>query len=110
MLSPRYLFPSPLRGKIKEWGALQRFDDLLHDSIYVFQHVVIPKSQDNKSLVTQPIITLRIIIRVFRMLSAINFNHQPFFQAHIIDNILPHWLLPAKFKTVNLPETKLLPE
>ena len=37
------------------------------------------------------------------MLSAVNFDDQSFFQTYKIDDVTSHWLLSAKFATVNLP-------
>ena len=74
---------------MKEGGALQFFNNHVHDSFNILQHIMIPKSQNSETLISEPSITVSIVIRVFSMLSPINFNNQSLFQAHKIDNVSP---------------------
>jgi len=72
--------------------------------VYVFQHVVVPKSENAKTLIAQPSIALGIIIRLLSVLSSVDLNHQSHFQTHKIDNIPSQRLLSAKFEPFDLPQ------
>jgi hypothetical protein len=76
----------------------------------IFQNFVVPKSQNNKSLMSQPRVTLSIISHLLGMLSSIHFNDHSFFQADEVHNITSQWLLPPKFVATQLPQPQLTPQ
>ena len=102
--------PSPLRGRTEVGGASQVFSDLLQYPVSVLHHIVIPKPQNNETLIAEPNITLSIIFCVLRVLSAVELNDHSFPQTRKIDNVASQWLLPTEFATVNLPVAKFLPQ
>jgi hypothetical protein len=104
------LFPSPLRGRIKEGGIAQGFDNHVNHSIHVLKYIVIPKSQDIETLIPQPDISLNIVSHLLTMLSAVDLNDQSFFQTNKIDDVASQRLLAAKLNTVNLPESEFPPK
>jgi hypothetical protein len=71
---------------------------------------VIPKSQDIETLIPQPSISLNIVSNLLAMLSAIDLNDQSFFQTNEVNDVAPQRLLPAKLKTVYLPESEFPPK
>jgi hypothetical protein len=104
------LFPSPLRGRIKEGGISQGFDNHVNDSIDVLKYIVIPKSQNIETLIPQPDISVNIVSYLLTMLPAVDLNNQPFFQTNKINDVASHRLLAAKLKTVYLPESEFTPK
>jgi hypothetical protein len=108
--SSHNLFPSPLRGRIKEGGISQSSDNQVNDSIDVLKYIVMPKSQDIKTLIPQPSISLNIVSNLLAMLSAVDLNDQSFFQTNEVNDVASQRLLPAKLKTVYLPESEFLPK
>jgi hypothetical protein len=104
------LFPSPLRGRIKEGGIAQGFDNHVNNSIDVLNYIVIPKSQDIETLIPQPDISLNIVSYLLTMLSAVDLDDQSFFQTNKIDDVASQRLLAAKLKTVYLPESEFPPK
>jgi hypothetical protein len=61
------------------------------------QHIVVPKTQDNKILTSQPSITHRIMLLLARcMLSTINFDDQSRVEANEVSNIRTYWHLSTK--------------
>jgi hypothetical protein len=99
-----------LRGRIKEGGISQGFDNHGNDSIDVLKYIVIPKSQDIETLIPQPDISLNIVSYLLTMLSAVDLDDQSFFQTNKIDDVASQRLLAAKLKTVYLPESKFPPK
>jgi hypothetical protein len=99
-----------LRGRNEEGGILKGFQYSIRDTFAVLNDIVVPKSENRKTLRAQPCIALSIVFAIFRMLSAIKLDNQSSFQANEIDNIATKGLLPAKLKSVNLPAAKLLPK
>jgi hypothetical protein len=104
------LFPSPLRGRIKEGGISQGFDNHVNNSIDVLKYIVIPKSQDIETLIPQPGISLNIVSYLLTVLSAVDLDDQSFFQTNKIDDVASQRLLAAKLKTVYLPESEFPPK
>jgi hypothetical protein len=102
--------PSPLRGRNEVGGALQILSNPLQNPVYVSEHIVVPKPQNNETLIAKPNITLFIVIFLLHVLSAVEFDNQSLLQAYEIDDVAPQRLLAAKLATVKLPITKLLPE
>jgi hypothetical protein len=99
-----------LRGRIKEGGISQSSDNQVNDSIDVLKYIVMPKSQDIKTLIPQPSISLNIVSNLLAMLSAVDLNDQSFFQTNEVNDVASQRLLPAKLKTVYLPESEFLPK
>ena len=64
----------------------------------LLQYVVIPKSQDTKALLLQPLRAGVVIGQRLRLtvLSAIQLNHQLLLQANEIQHIGTEWMLPAE--------------
>lgn len=89
---------------------MQILSNPLQNPVYVSEHVVIPKSQNEESLIAKPPITSFVIICLLSVLSAIKFDNQSLLQAYEIDDVASQRLLATKFATVKLPITKLLPE
>jgi hypothetical protein len=50
------------------------------------------------------------MIHFLSVLSAIKFYDESFLQTHKIDDVIPQRLLAAEFVTIQLPETKPLPQ
>jgi hypothetical protein len=71
---------------------------------------VIPKSQDNKTLVAQPSVSLIVIIPLSSVLTSVYFDNQSPLETYKINNERAQRLLSAKFKTINLPKTQLSPK
>jgi len=99
-----------LRGRIKEGGISHGFDNQVNDFIDVLKYIVIPESQDIETLIPQPSISLTIVRSLLTMLSAVDLDDYPFFQADKIDDVASQRLLPAKLKTVYLPESEFPPK
>ena len=74
--------------------------------IQIVQHIIIPESQDAKSLTLQPRGSLCIcnLIWTLAVLAPINFNDDFVLEANKIDYIFPNWLLAAKFETRQLSQ------
>jgi hypothetical protein len=103
-------YPSPLRGRIKEGGISQGFDNHVNDSIDVLKYIVIPKSQDSKTLISQPSVTLCIKTSLLSVLSSIHLNHDSLFQTDKVYDITPQRLLSPEFVAVNPPQAELAPK
>ena len=88
---------------------MSAFNNHLHYSVDVLEHIVVPKSQNTETLSAQPSVTLSIMIQFWSVLAAINFYDESFLQTHKIDDVIPQRLLAPKFVTIHLPETKPLP-
>lgn len=71
---------------------------------------MIPESQCNKTLVTQPSVSLFIMKRLFSVLTAIEFDNQPFLQTYEINNVITQRLLSSKFKPIDLRQTQFSPK
>jgi len=65
----------PLRGRIEVGGALQSTHNHLEHALDIRQHIVVPTSHYDKTLITQPSVTLGVVLGLFRVLSAVEFNN-----------------------------------
>jgi hypothetical protein len=74
-----------LRGRIEVGGAFQFLNNLLHNPIDILHHIVVPKAQNNGTLITKPGIAIPIVIRPLSMLSTVQLDNQSFLQTHKID-------------------------
>jgi hypothetical protein len=104
------LFPSPLRGRMKEGGAFQSLINLLRDTLDIVDHFVVPESKHSITLRDQPLVTRCIVSFVVGMLATVDFDYQLRFQTDEIDNVRPHRPLSAKLATVDLTESNAPPQ
>jgi hypothetical protein len=71
---------------------------------------MVPKSENRKSLIAQPLSALRVAICYFPMLATIDFNYHSLLQADEIHNIGAYRSLSAKSPTANLSQSQMPPQ
>jgi hypothetical protein len=110
--------PSPLVG---EGGASRseatgegflRFDELcqniLQNAGRSLQHVIVPVTLDSETFGLQDRFSLHVALRRC-VLTTIDFNDEPFFEANEIENKCLKWRLPPKFEEPKASITKQPP-
>ena len=102
--------PPPLAGEEEGGGFFQCLPNYLRNSTSLCQHFMIPKAENQKSLLAQPVIALSVTVCCFAMLAAIDFNDYPLLQADEIENVWAHRSLPAKSDAANLSQSQMLPQ
>jgi len=97
-------FPLPAREGVRGWGspAQAPFPDNLKNTHNIFDHFIIPKSQNHESIRTQTGIPLCIVLLIFRMLPTIKLYDNPFIEGDEVNNIRLNRLLSAEFYAFNL--------
>jgi hypothetical protein len=93
-----------VRGRLRELG-LNAFEDTFDIS----KNLVVPETQHLVSALYQPLIARSIAIAQ-RVLTAINFNHEPPLAADEVNNIRPDRMLPNKFATIERARAELVPK
>jgi len=83
-------------------------DDFEH-SFNVFKDFIIPESQHNKTVRTKTDISLHIVPRIFRMLSAVKFNDNPCVEGDEVNYVCFNCLLPAKLDAFKLTVSQMPP-
>jgi hypothetical protein len=70
------------------WGVVQRVIDQCQYTFEVFIDIVVPKAQDLESLLGEMIVTFCVTprMRIDVMLTAIDFDDEPMFEADKIDD------------------------
>ena len=90
--------------------AIQRREDRFHDTLGLFQHVSVPKSQDAIAVQANERITPFIIVRLFNVLAAVQLDDDRRFEADEIADIGAEWALPAKLEARKSAITQGVPE
>src|SRR5262245_47788896 len=85
-------------------------ENCFQDSCQVIDYVVVPESQNYKSLCFQPAVPFRVVVRGFRVLAAIQFDDQSRLKANEIDDIVTYRLLPLEFKTLESMSAQFAPD
>lgn len=83
----------------------QRLPNRLEHAIHVFEHLVVPEPQNKKASTFQKNRTQRICFSPFRMLTAIQFDHDHSFQTRKIEDVIGEGMLPPELATIELPCT-----
>jgi hypothetical protein len=83
--------------------------DGLKNTLAIFEHIRIPEPQHPIALRLQPAIARYVALR-FRMLAAIQFDHQSPLVTHKVDDVLANWRLPAKAQSIEAVGAELHPE
>src|SRR6266851_1535032 len=94
------------------WGDLRgkvRGDDV-EDALDIAKHLVVPKSQDVKSLSLQPSCSRIVFNDATRVLPAIDFDDEPSGKAREIDNVRTDRHLPAESMAIDLLKAKRRPQ
>ena len=89
---------------------MQRSPNRICDRIPITKHVVIPKARDAKPFLLKPCSTIRIILAIERVLSAVEFDNESMFETNKVDDKSPQRNLAAKFKLTEAPTAKTLPD
>jgi hypothetical protein len=84
-------------------------EDRLPNSFDIFQHFIVPETEDTVSVLYEPAIALAVAV-IFGMLSAIDFDHEPFLSTDKIGDIRPDRLLPNEFEPAQRSGTKIPPK
>jgi hypothetical protein len=93
------LLPLPLAGE--GWGEGKRFGnlpDLFHDRIRFIQYFVIPESERLESFAAHRGFATRVVRSRFDVLPAIQFDHEPEFDACEIGDEIADGSLAPKFQ------------
>jgi hypothetical protein len=99
---------SPLAGEDGGGGRvaiLQRSPNHLFDRHRILQDLCIPEPQNPEAFSFQPRGPLRIIFRLFCVLSAVHLDDQPLLQTDEVDDVRPQGLLAPKLVPTELPQT-----
>jgi hypothetical protein len=86
------------------WGVLQRLPNHLHDTLGIFEHVIVPESDDAVT-VAQQLDTMQVIIFRVGMLTTVELNHEPSRRASEIGDAPTDGMLATE-----LPRKAALPE
>ena len=70
---------------------------------------MVPETVDCEPLIMKPQIPDRILVLRVRMLTSVHFYHNFLFKTDKVDNVPPNRLLPAKFRSIKLFPSKMLP-
>jgi hypothetical protein len=90
---------------------MQGLRDTLQNATKIFQHIIVPETQDTKALCPQPCIAFRIIRRFGRsVLPTIDLNDEPCFEADKIHNIRTNRKLSPKRQTLKAMRSQPLPD
>jgi hypothetical protein len=67
------------------------------DTVQVLKHIIVPEPHNDEPLISEP--SVPIVVSTFRnrMLTAIDFNDEAFFETHEIDDKITDRLLPSEF-------------
>jgi len=95
---------------MEEGGAFHSLINLVSDTFDFLQHIMIPESENGKSLVAQPCIPFGVIVTLFRVLAAIEFDNDSLLQADKVDDVAPQRLLAAELAAFNLPHSDPMPK
>ena len=85
------------------------FGDLPHHGICIGKDIVVPKSQNDKSLITQPAVTFKVAFHLGSMLSAIQLHNQPRIKANIVHNVRAYRNLAAERIAAETVSAKAIP-
>jgi hypothetical protein len=88
----------------------RRSDNRFDNTVYVAQHVVIPEAQNKKTVRFKIGRSFCIVIAVFGMLSAIEFDNQPCRLAAKIHDIRLDRHLPTKFQSIQAAVAQAKPQ
>jgi hypothetical protein len=88
---------------------MQGFGEQGHDTFDVRQYFVVPKAHHPKPVRGEPPIAPFVPQRI-GMLSAVDFDHEPFLEADKVGNEIPKRHLPAKLETGKSPIPKCEPQ
>ena len=75
-----------------------------HDTVCVLHDIVVPESDHAEAMSTEPFVAYGVIASRFVMLSAVDFDDYPHFQAHEIDNVASNGKLAPEAQTVELAQ------
>ena len=110
-------FPSPLGGEggarsaPGEGSACQEIEfckQVFQDRRAPLQHIIVPVADDPKSFSCQDGVPL-LVMQIFDVLAAINFDQDPAFEAHEIQYEVLKWHLPPKLEAREATVAKQMP-
>jgi hypothetical protein len=70
---------------------------------------VVPKSENDESLLSQPFVTFSITRLNVAVLPTVDFYRDSLLQADEIHDVWAYWSLPTKSVAVDLPQSEMLP-
>lgn len=95
-------------------GGGSRFQALLPDnfnySLDIFDYIVVPKPHYCKTVRPQTVVSSLIVLNIFRMLSTVKLNDNPFFERDEVNNVFFNHLLSAELDTFKLTVSQIAPE
>jgi hypothetical protein len=97
----RRFSPSPSRGG-PGWGwvaAMQPLPNRLEDSVDVIEYLIVPEPQHKKSRLLQKRGAYPIDLNVFRVLTAIQLDNNPPFQANEVQDVVPERVLTPELQS-----------
>jgi hypothetical protein len=84
--------------------------DYLKDTMDIGKNIIVPESQNAKSLSLEPGITPLVLVAPDCMLSSVKLDHDPFLKADEVYDILSYGLLPLEFQAIHPFRPKVLPQ
>jgi len=88
----------------------QRIGDAGQHAIEIPEDIIIPESDDSKSMGFEPRSPCSIFIGLLLMLTAIHFHHQSMPQAAEIDDVITDSMLTAELRAIESLGAEILPE
>ena len=82
----------------------------LQHSLQILHHIIVPETQHQITLATQPCIPLFIICRLFGMLPAVQFDNEISFHADKIHNVTTYGFLPLEFQAHEAVRAQVIPQ
>jgi len=83
--------------------------DNLQHPLYIPQHLVVPKTQNRKSVTMQHSISLDIFFFLLCMLTTIDLNHNLLLKTDEIYNVITDRLLSSELMTIQLFCSQMIP-
>ena len=82
--------------------------DNFEHSIFVFEHIVVPESENRESRIDEN--TCSLCVNSIRVLTAVEFHNERSLQAHEIKDVVGERMLSPEFAVLDLPGTETLPK
>ena len=104
--------PSPCGGGLGGGGSpLHALEpDNFKNSLDIFNYFVVPKSQYRKSIGSQTVISVNVILWFICMLSTVKLDDNLLLKGDEVNNIRFNWLLPAEFDPFKLTVSQSAPQ